>query len=86
MYTPGVYGFTTQVLKTICLAVPRASYKSGPTEIIDLSSDSSEERQEKEPKEAPDEEDDMEEDPDYEPSEMSLSYMSGDGSDDSGYT
>ena len=28
----------------------------------------------------------MEEYPDYEPSEMSLSYPSGDDSDDSGYT
>ena len=85
MYTPGVYGFTTQVLNIIHLVVPRAPYTSGPTEIIDLSSDSSEEELGEELEEAP-EKDDMEEDLDYKPSEMSLSYMSSYDSDDSGYT
>ena len=77
VYTLGVFGTTTQTLKVIRFAVPRAPYTHGPTEIIDIPSDSSE--GEEEP-------DDMEEDPDYVPSEASLSSMSEDDNDDSGYT
>ena len=77
VYSPGVYGYTTQVLKTIRLAVPQIHFAPGPAEVIEISSDSS--LEEEEP-------DDMEEDPDYVPSEESLSSMSDDDSDDSGYT
>ena len=77
VYSPGVYGYTTQVLKTIRLAVPQIHFAPGPAEVIEISSDSS--LEEEEP-------DDMEEDPDYVPSEESLSAMSDDDSDDSGYT
>ena len=86
MYTPGVYGLTTQVLKTIHLAVSLAPYTWGPSEIIKLSSDLLEEEPEEELEEAPKEEADVEEDLDYKPSKMLLFYMSGDDSDDSGYT
>ena len=77
VYSPGVYGYTTQVLKTIRLAVPQIHFAPGPAEVIEISSDSS--LEEEEP-------DDIEEDPDYVPSEESLSAMSDDDSDDSGYT
>ena len=77
VYSPGVYGYTTQVLKTIRLAVPQIHFAPEPAEVIEISSDSS--LEEEEP-------DDMEEDPDYMPSEESLSSMSDDDSDDSGYT
>ena len=77
IYSPGIHGFTTQVLKTIHLAVPQIHFAPGPAEVIDISSDSSSEEEEP---------DDMEEDPDYMPSEESLSSMSDDDSDDSGYT
>ena len=74
VYSPGVLGATTQTLKVILFAVPRAPYTHGPSEIIGISSDSEEEP------------DDMDEDPDYVPSEASLSSMSEDDDDDSGYT
>ena len=74
VYSPGVFGTTTQTLKTIRFAVPRAPYTHGPSEIIYISLDSEEEP------------DDMDEDPDYVPSDVSLSSMSEDDSDDSGYT
>ena len=77
IYSPGIHGYTTQVLKTIHLVVPQIHFAPGPTEVIDISSDSSSEEEES---------DDMEEDPDYVPSEESLSSMSDDDSDDSGYT
>ena len=77
IYSPGIYGYTTQVLKTIRFVVPRAPYVPGFPEVFDISSDSS--AGEEEP-------DDMDEDPDFVPSEVSLSSMSEDDSDDSGYT
>ena len=77
VYSPGIYGYTTQVLKTIRLAVPRGPHVPAPPEVVDISSDSSAEEEEL---------DDMEEDPDYVPSEASLSLMSEADSDDSGFT
>lgn len=77
VYTPGIYGYTTSVLKIIHMALPRPYYiaTAGPSEIIDISSDSSSEG-----------EDEDDADSDYVPSESSLSSMSIDDSDDSGYT
>ena len=77
VYSPGIYGYTTQVLKTIRLAIPRGPHVPAHPEVVDISSDSS--AGEEEP-------DDIEEDPDFVPSEGSLSSMSEDDSDDSGYT
>ena len=77
VYSPGIYGYTTQVLKTIRLAVPRGPHVPVHPEVVDISSDSS--AGEEEP-------DDIEEDPDFVPSEDSRSSMSEDDSDDSGYT
>ena len=77
VYSLGIYGYTTQVLKTIRLAIPRGPHVPIPPEVVDISSDSSAGEEES---------DDMEEDPDYVPSEASLSPMSGDNSDDSGFT
>ena len=74
VYSPGIFGTTTQTLKTIRFAVPRAPYTQGPSEIVYISSDSEEEPS------------DLDEDPDYVPSDASLSSMSEDGSDSSGYT
>ena len=77
VYSPGIYGYTTQVLNTIRLAVPQVQFAPGPAEVIEVSSDSSA---------GGEKPDDMEEDPDYVPSEASLSSMSEDDSDYSGYT
>ena len=77
VYSPGIYGYTTQVLKTIRLAIPRGPHVPAHPEVVDISSDSS--AGEEEP-------DDIEEDPDFVLSEGSLSSMSEDDSDDSGYT
>lgn len=43
VHSPGPFGYTTQVMKMIRLALPRAPYIStaGPAEIIAISSDSS---------------------------------------------
>ena len=40
-YTLGAFGYTTQILKTIQLAIPRAPYTHGPDEFVEISSDSS---------------------------------------------
>ena len=77
VYSPGIYGYTTQVLKTIRFAIPRGPHGPAPPEVVEISSDSSVVEEEL---------DDMEEDPDYVPSEASLLSMSEDDSDDSGFT
>ena len=41
VYTPGAFSYTTQILKTIQLALPRVPYTHGPDEFIEISSDSS---------------------------------------------
>ena len=84
VYTPGPFGTTTSMLKTLHLAFPRAPYTHGPDEFVEVSSDAVG-AEEPEPEPAP-EPDDVMEDPDYVPSEHSASSMSEDDSDDSGFT
>ena len=76
VYSPSLYGYTTQVLKTIRLAIPRGPHVPAHPEVVDISSDSSTGEEEL---------DDMDKDPDYVPPEASLSPMSEDVSDDSGF-
>ena len=87
VYTPRPFGTTTQTLKARHFAFPRAPYTYGPSEFVEVSSDTAESVPEPEPAPEPEQElDDVEGDPDYVPSDHSASSMSEDDSDDSGYT
>ena len=85
VYTPGPFGTTTQTLKARHFAFPRAPYNHGPSEFVEVSSDTAESVPEPAPE--PEQElDDVVDDPDYVPSDHSVSSMSGDDSDDSVFT
>ena len=76
VYSPDIYGYTTQVLKTIRLAVPRVQFAPGPAEVIEVLSDSSA---------GGEEPDDMEEDPEEVPEEdiIIIGSSNDSGSDES---
>ena len=85
VYTPGPFGTTTQTLKARHFAFPRAPYNHGPSEFVEVSSDTVESVPEPAPE--PEQElDDVVGDLDYVPSDHSVSSMSGDDSDDSVFT
>ena len=86
VYTPGPFGTTTQTLKARHFAFPRAPYTHGPDEIVEISSDVTGAAESESALEPEPELDDAIEDPDYVPSEHSVSSMSEDDSDDSGFT